>query len=265
VVETLEQRSREAIERSRALLARSGERLDRQEAAVQRVEARRDRHQAEINRASAEGERNQATMLPDPGEAIERAKALAQQARKTMRALAAVEEEIAGTYELLAARRQDRRDEHQRTAEHARNRARKTREDLRTFPSDNRAARPRAGFHCHAPVDDRTWDRGPLRTCHTSTEAPSEAPCGASIARVLGRPHVSIDGVGGTCPSSAGMASIRSRRPTGLRGGVIGGDWQSAQRAAWHHGRQHLRPRGRKWLRPLAQQFEDGQLSAGRR
>ena len=52
-----------------------------------------------------------------------------------MGALAAAEEEVARTYEQLAARRQDRRDEYRRTAEQARMTARKIREDLRTPPN----------------------------------------------------------------------------------------------------------------------------------
>jgi hypothetical protein len=96
-VETLEQRMLETIERSRALLALNGERLNRQEAAVMRAEARRERHQAEIDRASAESERGKAAVLPDPGKAIERAKALHKRARTVMEALACNEDEIAAS------------------------------------------------------------------------------------------------------------------------------------------------------------------------
>ena len=99
-----------------------------------RAEAGHERHQAEIDRAVAESQRKQAAKVPDPSKAIERAKALSKHARTVMGALAAVEEEIAGTFEQLAARRQDRRDEHRHTAEQARITARKIREDLRTLP-----------------------------------------------------------------------------------------------------------------------------------
>jgi hypothetical protein len=79
-VDTLQQRTLETIERSRALLALSAERLNRQEAAVGRAEARRGRQQAEVERASAESERDLAGWLPDPGKPIERAEALRKQA-----------------------------------------------------------------------------------------------------------------------------------------------------------------------------------------
>jgi hypothetical protein len=156
VVETLEQRTLETIERSRALLALSGERLNRQEAAVMRVEARRERHQAEIYRASAEGERKQAVVLPDPSKAIERAKALRKRARTAMEALAGNEDEIARVHELLAARRPEQRDEYRRIAEQARMRARRVRENLRAFP--NRHLRLPAGpvsTVAHTPIAER--------------------------------------------------------------------------------------------------------------
>lgn len=109
------------------MLALSGERLNRQEVALMRGDARRERHQAEIDRVSAESEREQAAVLPDPGRAIEAGRA-------AMEALAAREDEIADVHELLAARRPEQRDEYRRTAEQARMRAHKVREDLRTFP-----------------------------------------------------------------------------------------------------------------------------------
>ncbi len=132
-VETLAQRTLETIERSRALLALSGQRLNRQEAAVMRVEAHRERHQAEIDRGAAEGERVRAAALPDPGKAIERAKALRKQALAAMEAFAANEEEIARVHEQLAARRPERRDEFRHTAELARTMARRARDLLGAF------------------------------------------------------------------------------------------------------------------------------------
>ncbi|HET6908532.1 MAG TPA: hypothetical protein VFH54_04270, partial [Mycobacteriales bacterium] len=76
----------------------------------------------------------QAAALPDPSKAIERAQALRKRTQAAMEALAANEDEIARVHELLAARRPQQRDEYRRTAEQARSRARKVREDLRTLP-----------------------------------------------------------------------------------------------------------------------------------
>ena len=105
-----------------------------------RGEARRERRQAEIDRASAESEREQAAVLPDPGQAIERARA-------AMEALAAREDEIVGVHELLAARHPEQRGEYRRTAEQARMRARRVREDLRKFPVDIRACQGQVPFN----------------------------------------------------------------------------------------------------------------------
>jgi hypothetical protein len=74
-------------------------------------------------------------VLPDPGGAVERAKALHQQALAAMEAFAATEEEIACAYEQLAGRRQDRRDDYRHTAEQGRRSARKAREALHRFNS----------------------------------------------------------------------------------------------------------------------------------
>jgi hypothetical protein len=63
----------------------------------------------------AEIKREHAAVLPDPGEAIERAKTLHQQALRAMEAFAATEEEIARAYEQLAVRRPDRRDDYRHT------------------------------------------------------------------------------------------------------------------------------------------------------
>jgi hypothetical protein len=98
---------------------------------VDRTEAGRERDQAEIDRAVAASERAKVAELPDPSEAIEQAKVLGEQARTVMGALAAAEENIARTFDQLAASRQDQRSEHRHTAEQARSRARKIREDLR--------------------------------------------------------------------------------------------------------------------------------------
>lgn len=55
-----------------------------------------------------------------PGEAIERARALREQAVVAMEALATREDEIARVCEELASRRPERRDEYRRAAERAR-------------------------------------------------------------------------------------------------------------------------------------------------
>lgn len=56
------------------------------------------------------------------------------QARTALEALAINEEDVAKSYEQLAASRPERREEFRRAAEQARERARKVREDLRIFP-----------------------------------------------------------------------------------------------------------------------------------
>jgi hypothetical protein len=132
-VETLEQRTLETIERSRALLALSGQRLNRAEASVMRTQARRERHQADIDRAAAETEREWVAMLPDPGESIERAKTLRKKVLAAMEAFAANEDEAARVHEQLAAMRPEHRGEYRRTAERARTVARRARQVLGTF------------------------------------------------------------------------------------------------------------------------------------
>ncbi|MBB5914186.1 hypothetical protein BJY24_003053 [Nocardia transvalensis] len=57
VTETASQRLREAIIRSRALLASSATHLDRTEAALDRADASGRREQAEIDRVSADSKR----------------------------------------------------------------------------------------------------------------------------------------------------------------------------------------------------------------
>lgn len=93
VMETVHQRALETVERSRALPALSRQRLSRNEATVKRVEASRERQQAKLSRTLAESKREHAAALPDPGEAIERARALREQAVVAMEALATREDE----------------------------------------------------------------------------------------------------------------------------------------------------------------------------
>jgi hypothetical protein len=81
----------------------------------------------------AESKREHAAALPDPGELIERARVLREQATAAMEALANREDEIARIYEELASRRSARRDEYRRTAEQARKGARRSREVVRKF------------------------------------------------------------------------------------------------------------------------------------
>jgi chromosome segregation ATPase len=119
-----------SIERSRALLARSTERLDRQAAGLKRTAEDRERQQAEINRESAESERHLLSGLPDPSNAVERAKDFRTRARNAVEALASAHEEIASINEQLAARLPDRRDEYERSAEQARAAAREARDVL---------------------------------------------------------------------------------------------------------------------------------------
>jgi hypothetical protein len=132
-VESLEQRALETVERSRALLALSGQRVGRHTAAVKRVQAHRERQQAELGRAVAEIRREHAAVLPDPSEAIKRARVLREQAIGAMEALAANEDQIARIHEELAASLPERRGEYQRTAEQARAGARRARELVRKF------------------------------------------------------------------------------------------------------------------------------------
>jgi hypothetical protein len=130
-VKTWEQRALETVERSRALLALSGQRVDRHEAAVKRAQGYRERRQAQLGRAVAEMKREHAAVLPDPREAIARAKVLGEQATAALEALAVNEDEIARIHEKLAASRPERRDEYRRTAEQARTAARRAREVVR--------------------------------------------------------------------------------------------------------------------------------------
>jgi hypothetical protein len=123
----------ETVERSRALLALSGQRANRHEAAVKRAEACRERQQAELTRTLAESKREHAAALPDPSEAVERARVLREQAATAMESLAAREDEVARIYEELASRRPAHRDEYRRTAEQARAGARRAREVVRKF------------------------------------------------------------------------------------------------------------------------------------
>ena len=115
------------------MLALSRQRLDRNEAAVMRAESSRERQHAELSRTVAASKREHAAALPDPGEAIERARVLREQAMAAMEALAAREDEIARVYEELAGRRPARRDQYRRTAEQARTGARRAREVVRKF------------------------------------------------------------------------------------------------------------------------------------
>ncbi len=129
-VDDLQQRVLAGIERSRALLARSGERLDRQEAGLLRVTEDRERQQAEVDRESAEAERHLVSGLPDPSNAVERAKGFRTRARNSVEAFASAQEEIARISEQLAARLPDHRDEYERDAEQAREAARRARDVL---------------------------------------------------------------------------------------------------------------------------------------
>jgi hypothetical protein len=129
-VDDLQQRVLASIERSRALLARSGERLSRQEAGLKRTTDDRARQQAEINRESAESERHLVAGLPDPSEAVERAKNFHTRARSAVEAFASAQEEIASINEQLAARLPGHHDEYERIAEQARKAARKARDIL---------------------------------------------------------------------------------------------------------------------------------------
>jgi len=134
-VDDLQRRVLASIERSRTLLARSGERLDRQEAALTRATEEQERQQAEVDRESAEAERHLVSGLPDPSETVERAENFRTRARSSVEAFASAQEEIARINEQLAARLPDRRDEYKRTAEQAREAARKARDVLTALTS----------------------------------------------------------------------------------------------------------------------------------
>jgi hypothetical protein len=97
---------------------------------MRRQQARRERQQAQIDRASAETERGLATWLPDPAQAIERARELRQKSLMAIEAFAASEEQIARLHEDLAASQPSRREEYRRVAGQARDTARKAREML---------------------------------------------------------------------------------------------------------------------------------------
>jgi hypothetical protein len=133
VVETLEERSMERIERSRALLALSDKRLSREDAELRRRLARQGRQQAEVERASAESERTQAGAIAEPTVLAERARRLRQQTLETLAALAANEEEVARVHEDLASRHPEGREDFLRVAEQARMAAKRAREVSRNF------------------------------------------------------------------------------------------------------------------------------------
>ena len=78
---TLDERTLEAIDRARYLLALSAERLNGQEARVERGRAARAREQAQIDRAPAEGARGLAASERDPTVAIGGSGALRRQAQ----------------------------------------------------------------------------------------------------------------------------------------------------------------------------------------
>ena len=89
-------------------------------------------------------------MLPDPSEAIERARVLRGKAIAAVEALAANEDQIARIHEELAASLPERRGEYQRTAEQARGRT--------------QGPRPRAQSHrliAVSPASRRTSCRPP--------------------------------------------------------------------------------------------------------
>ena len=77
--------------------------------------------------------RERASALPDPSEAIARARALREEGLAAMEALATNEDEIARMNDELAARRPERREEYRRIAEQARTSARNAREVTRKF------------------------------------------------------------------------------------------------------------------------------------
>jgi hypothetical protein len=81
----------------------------------------------------ADIKREHAAGLPDPSEAIERARMLGQQAIAALEAFAVNEDQITRIHEELAASRPERRDEYRRTAEQARTAARRAREVVRKF------------------------------------------------------------------------------------------------------------------------------------
>ena len=124
-VDDLQQRVLASIAQSRALLARSSQRLDRQEAGLRRVATYGERRQAEISRESAETERRLVSALPDPSKVVDQAREIRMRARHAVQAFASAQEEIARINEQLAVRLPDYRDEYQRTAEQARETARK--------------------------------------------------------------------------------------------------------------------------------------------
>jgi hypothetical protein len=115
------------------LLALSGQRVSRHEAAVKRAQAQHQRQHATIKGRWRKAYGNTRPCCLTLGKAIERARALREQAPAAMEALAANEEALARLHEQLAARNPERRDEYQRTAEQARTSARKARQIVRTF------------------------------------------------------------------------------------------------------------------------------------
>ncbi|MHB1877303.1 MAG: hypothetical protein ACYCPF_20890, partial [Streptosporangiaceae bacterium] len=108
-VETLHQRTLEAIDRARELLALSAERLNRQEATVRRDQKGRERDQAEIDRASADARRAMSALPPDPSRPIEQATGHLERAVRALSDLAGSRDAACQAYEELAALTPDRR------------------------------------------------------------------------------------------------------------------------------------------------------------
>ena len=132
-VETLHQRTLEAIDRARELLALSAERLDRQEATTRRGQAGRDRDQAEVDRASAEAQRAMAALPPDPSRSMQQARVNLERAVRSLTDLADSRDAACLAFEELAALTPDRRAEYQAAADRERAAAHKAREVLRTL------------------------------------------------------------------------------------------------------------------------------------
>ena len=132
-VATLHQRTLEAIERARELLALSAKRLDRQEATALRDEAGRERDQAEIDRASADAERGIAALPPDPSRPIGQARVHLEHAQRALTDLAASRDAASRAYQELAALTPSRREEYRAAADREAAAARKARELLRAL------------------------------------------------------------------------------------------------------------------------------------
>jgi hypothetical protein len=135
-VASAEQRAREAVERSRVLIAAREERRARSEAARRRAEARRVRQGAEAGKAAVELRRKGAAAPPDLVGVMERSRWLRGRVAASLEAFAVIEEEVARVHEEMAARRPGGGHKYRQISQEARSAARRAHDLSREYGED---------------------------------------------------------------------------------------------------------------------------------